>query len=174
MKREKILLNTLMFLIVFAFGYSSAKYMDYSVYNAYKKYPLERVKLGVEFKPQDVDNASEVLASTAIQNLQCKQVELVSLGDFTLTAYCDCEDCQGPWVGITALGTSPTSNYTIAVDPDIIPLGSTVIINGKEYCAEDTGSAIIGNKIDIFVNSHDECFEEEYNQTVEVYLKKEG
>lgn len=171
MKREKILLNILMFLIVFAFGYSCAKYMDYNVYNAYKKYPLERVKLGVEFKPEDAGKVSETLASVSLQR---EQAELVSLGDFTLTAYCDCEDCQGPWVGITALGTLPISNHTIAVDPEVIPLGSTVVINGKEYCAEDTGSAIIGNKIDIFVDSHDECFEEEYNKTVEVYLKKEG
>lgn len=174
MKREKILLNILMFLIVFAFGYSCAKYVDYSVYNAYKKYPLNRVKLGVEFKPQDTSKTSEALASITPQSLQYKQDTLVSLGDFTLTAYCDCEDCQGPWVGITALGTSPTSNYTIAVDPEVIPLGSTVVINGKEYCAEDTGSAITGNKIDIFVDSHEECFEKEYNKTTEVFLKKEG
>lgn len=51
----------------------------------------------------------------------------------------------------------PQAGRTIAVDPDVIPLGSTVKIDGQEYVAEDTGGAIQGNRIDIFVNSHDEA-----------------
>lgn len=51
----------------------------------------------------------------------------------------------------------PQAGRTIAVDPDIIPLGSTVKIEGQEYVAEDTGGAIKGNRIDIFVSSHDEA-----------------
>lgn len=45
---------------------------------------------------------------------------------------------------------------TIAVDPDVIPLGSTVLINGKEYIAEDIGGAIKGNVIDLFVGTEAE------------------
>ena len=38
----------------------------------------------------------------------------------------------------------------IAVDPSVIPLGSTVYIPGYgEFVAGDTGSAINGNRIDI-------------------------
>lgn len=40
----------------------------------------------------------------------------------------------------------------IAVDPSVIPLGSTVVVPGYgTYIAGDTGSAIIGNRIDIHI-----------------------
>ena len=50
----------------------------------------------------------------------------------------------------------PKVDRTIAVDPDVIPLGSTVIIDGKGYIAEDTGGAIKGNIIDMFVGTEAE------------------
>lgn len=83
----------------------------------------------------------------------------VSLGTFTLTAYCNCTKCCGKWAKYhqTALGTRPQKNHTIAVDPNVIPLGTTVVINGNEYVAEDTGSGVDGNHIDIFFESHQEA-----------------
>lgn len=78
-----------------------------------------------------------------------------SLGRFRITHYCPCFYCTGSWGGSsTASGTVPTAGRTIAVDPSVIPLGSQVIINGHVYTAEDTGGAIKGNVIDIFVNDH--------------------
>ena len=51
---------------------------------------------------------------------------------------------------------------TIAVDPSIIPLGTRVYIEGiGERVAEDTGSEIKGNDIDLFRDiSHDEVMDE--------------
>lgn len=60
---------------------------------------------------------------------------------------------------ITALGTSVTPWYTVAVDPHVIPLGSKIRIEGYDgvfYCA-DTGGAIKGNIIDIAVGSKSEA-----------------
>lgn len=92
--------------------------------------------------------------------------ELVSLGDFTLTAYCSCEICCGEWAlnrpnGIvyTATGTEAVAGRTIAVDPDVIPYGSTVYINGQAYVAEDCGGAIQGNRIDVYFDSHSAALE---------------
>jgi len=98
--------------------------------------------------------------------------ELVYLGKFKLTAYCDCKKCQGEWVGTTALGIPPTPMNTIAVDTNIIPLGSIIRIDGFEnqFRAEDTGSAINEYKIDIFVDSHEECYKDIYNRYTDVYL----
>lgn len=74
------------------------------------------------------------------------------------TAYCPCERCCGKWAdGITASGVKARANHTIAVDKKVIPFGTTVIINGREYVAEDTGGAIKGNKIDIYFDSHEEA-----------------
>ena len=47
----------------------------------------------------------------------------------------------------------------VAVDPDVIPLGSTVIIDGQEYLAADTGGDIKGNRIDIAVDTHQEALD---------------
>lgn len=80
---------------------------------------------------------------------------LVYLGRFKLTAYCNCSRCCGKWAGgATASGVMPKAGRTIAVDPRVIPLGTKVVINGHTYVAEDTGSAIKGNKIDVYFNSH--------------------
>ena len=66
-----------------------------------------------------------------------------SLGVFKITHYCACPICCGEYSnGITASGTTAQAGRTIAVDPSLIPLGSSVVINGHTYVAEDTGGAI--------------------------------
>ena len=76
-----------------------------------------------------------------------------SLGEFVITHYCACEKCTDG-DGITATGTKATEGRTIAVDPEVIPYGTIVIIDGHTYVAEDCGGAIKGNKIDIYMDSH--------------------
>lgn len=94
----------------------------------------------------------------------------VYLGKFTLTAYCNCKKCCGKWSGgPTASGKMPKAGRTIAVDPKVISLGSKVIINGKTYTAEDTGSKIKKKKIDIYFDSHSEALKFGV-QTAKVYL----
>lgn len=67
--------------------------------------------------------------------------------------------------GITYMETRVRDNHTIAVDPNVIPLGSIVYIEsdsplvGGFYVAEDIGSAIRGNRIDIFMSDKNKCFE---------------
>jgi 3D (Asp-Asp-Asp) domain-containing protein len=61
--------------------------------------------------------------------------------------------------GRTATGTYPHWG-TVAVDPSVIPLGSTVYIQGLGvFHAEDTGGAVIGQHIDVFVNSVAEAYQ---------------
>ncbi|MED4172586.1 3D domain-containing protein [Halalkalibacterium halodurans] len=78
------------------------------------------------------------------------------------TAYCD--GC----IGITKTGVDVrnTTHYNglrvIAVDPAVIPLGSTVEIryadgSTERVTAQDTGGAIRGNKIDILRSSRDKA-----------------
>jgi len=59
--------------------------------------------------------------------------------------------------GITATGVNLNKNpnaKVIAVDPNVIPLGSKVYVEGYgEAIAADTGGAIKGNKIDVHVPS---------------------
>jgi 3D (Asp-Asp-Asp) domain-containing protein len=46
----------------------------------------------------------------------------------------------------SSTGYTLKSGKTCAVDPKIIPYGSTVIIDGKEFKAIDTGTAVIAKK----------------------------
>ncbi|MFD1883964.1 ubiquitin-like domain-containing protein [Paenibacillus wenxiniae] len=73
------------------------------------------------------------------------------LNNVMLTAY----SSQEPGLGTrTASGTRVTEGRTIAVDPSVIPMGWWVYIEGIGYRrAEDTGSAINGNKIDVYIDS---------------------
>lgn len=88
--------------------------------------------------------------------------EYILFEDVKLTAYC-CEPwhhiCNDGNPSVTATGTAPTPGRTVAVDPNVIPYGSEVIIDGHTYIAEDCGGAIKGNKIDICFETHQEAIE---------------
>lgn len=74
-----------------------------------------------------------------------------SLGVFTLTFYVPDEQ----WGYQTATGVRSQHLATCAVDPDVIPYGSVIRIEGNNgqvltLKAVDCGGGIVGNKIDIF------------------------
>ncbi len=93
------------------------------------------------------------------------------LGNYQLTYYCACELCCDVETGITATGAPVVEGRTIAVDPEIIPYGTEVIIGGHIFTAEDCGGAIKGNHVDIYVNSHAEAQALGISYA-DVYLKK--
>ena len=85
------------------------------------------------------------------------------LEDVTITFYC-CEEYPhicGTGNGITASGRRVTPYVSCAVDPDVIPLGSTVMLehNGEMVYlrSDDTGGSIKGNRLDIAVKGHQEA-----------------
>jgi 3D (Asp-Asp-Asp) domain-containing protein len=96
----------------------------------------------------------------------------ISLGDdWTITAYCGCSLCCGSNAdGITASGAKARANHTIAVDTSVIPMGTKVVIDGVVYTAEDTGSAIVGHKIDVYMEHHEEA--SHYKKTNYTVYKK--
>ncbi len=91
--------------------------------------------------------------------------------------------------GITRTGTRATPKRTVAVDPNTIPLGSLLYIEFPEeeskrngiYVAEDTGNAVKGDIIDIYLGEdepgsdyvHKKCIEWGHKH-VEVYILRKG
>lgn len=114
----------------------------------------------------------EVIKPAAVKEIEePAEPEPVSLGEFLVTHYCSCQICCGEYaigrpvdengneIVYTAIGGIAEHDKTIAVDPNVIPWGTTVIINGKEYLANDSGELIKGNRIDIYINDHQEANE---------------
>lgn len=88
---------------------------------------------------------------------EAKKQEEVKKGwthEFHVTAYCGCYSCSEGYGTQTSTGVTAEAGRTIAVDPDVVPYGSKVQINGHTYVAEDCGGAINGYDIDIYMDEH--------------------
>ncbi|MGJ7923159.1 ubiquitin-like domain-containing protein [Neobacillus sp. LXY-4] len=124
------------------------------------------------------ENGKEVIRNILNETkIKDKQDKIVAVGTLTLaqqisrgsaagqelyvssTAYtASCNGCSGT----TATGINLRANpdvKVIAVDPSIIPLGTKVYVEGYGYAvAADTGSAIKGYKIDVFLPSQADAY----------------
>lgn len=93
-----------------------------------------------------------------------------------LTAYTAGYESTGktpshPAYGITSSGAKVQENHTIAVDPAVIPIGSLVYIEGIGIRqAEDTGSAIKGKRIDVYIPDLQEAMNFGVKEDVQVYV----
>lgn len=104
---------------------------------------------------QPEETPEETLRRTANKLLNC-----------TVTYYC-CEPYPhicGTGDGLTASGAPVTAGVSCAVDPGLIPLGSTVWVDYgdgvlHEYIAQDVGAWIVGGHIDLAVDTHDEALQ---------------
>ena len=98
---------------------------------------------------------------------------------FTVTHYCGCVKCCGGWSdgseldAVGAAGTKLTPYYSVAVDTSVIPLGTILHdADGNEYKAEDTGSAIKGYRVDLFIGDHAEAIELGVVRNVTLYWEE--
>ncbi|WP_311771758.1 ubiquitin-like domain-containing protein [Cohnella lubricantis] len=109
----------------------------------------------LSYDPKAEASADQKTLQVNGQSVKVKKV----LTNVTLTAYTAGPESTGkdkgdPGYGITASGTKVSEGRTISVDPDVIPLGWWVYIEGIGFRrAEDTGSAIKGKKIDVYYDS---------------------
>ncbi len=94
------------------------------------------------------------------------------LGHYKLTAYCPCEKCCGkdpshPAYGITASGEPAQEGVTVAMKD--LPFGTRIYIEGLgERIVQDRGVA--SGRVDIYDDSHADCFQAIYNRTADVYI----
>ena len=135
--------------------------------------------------PAEAESAAPAPAIEPQEDAENEQIEAALLSrstaieNCTVTFYCAerYKHICGTGDGIAADGTPVLPWATCAVDPDVIPLGSTVIVDlGDGYglrtlVANDTG--VKGNHIDISVPTHDEALRLGI-QTSTVYWCEEG
>jgi len=82
-----------------------------------------------------------------------------------------------PQYGITFSGVKvrKATFSTIAADPNVFPLGTILFIPGYGFgVVADTGSAIKGNKIDLYFPTKDQVFAHWGKKSVDVYILKRG
>ena len=133
------------------------------------------VAMAAEIAKAAQAEAEEALADAAEAKAaeeKAKEEEMLAsaeyLGNFTLTAYCNCARCCGTAGNATASGVMPTSNHTVAMGG--IEFGTKLLINGTVYTVEDRGTPY--GHVDIFMDSHSEALQFGMG-SADVYLIRE-
>ncbi|MCL1975984.1 MAG: 3D domain-containing protein [Firmicutes bacterium] len=129
-------------------------------------------------QPERAFEEQPVLASRSGGNAYAGEIT-VGEQNYMYTRRLSMESTAYTWTGNrTATGTwprVPTEEHpgTIAVDPQIIPLGSKLFVDGYGLgIAEDTGGLINGNIIDVYFNTRYECIMWGRKYGVTVYILK--
>lgn len=109
-----------------------------------------------------IETLSKAVAEYIDETVEIPSVNVIE--DCMITYYCVEKYAHicGTGDGITATGTVATPGRTCAVDPEIIPYGSIVMVDYgdgtlHEYIAQDTG--VSGQHVDICVDTHSEALE---------------
>ena len=93
-------------------------------------------------KAADLPQMEEVMPQTRQQDAAQTQEQT-----FTVTAYCPCEKCCA------------TQGVTVAADPEVLPMGTEIELDGHTYTVQDTGGAIAGNRLDLYFDSHEDALQ---------------
>ena len=121
-----------------------------------KEEPVEEIVLKGTYKANSV---TDVFTGESYTYTKVYEMEA--------TAYTISDD---GWSNRTASGMT-TFVGMVAVDPDVIPLGTKLYIEGYGIAiAGDTGGAIQGNIVDLFFNSSSECYEFGRKHGLKVYI----
>jgi len=114
------------------------------------------VVIGANFAPLDA-LPEVVVHDHAIFDVPELRVPEAPPFEVSATAYCPCPICCGKWAkwGLTRIGVRPREGWTIAADPRVFPLRSCVLVDGRKMRVQDTGSAIKGDRIDLFMDAHE-------------------
>lgn len=142
-------------------------------------YPVESENLPTENTLPQKTETPENMGTNKTKMVEIEDMPVkykFMLEDVEMTAFTAGYESTGknpgdPQYGITSSGTTVSEGRTIAVDPAVIPMGWWVYIDGIGYRkAEDTGSAIKGNKIDLYINELEQAekFGRQYGKTVYV------
>jgi len=97
-------------------------------------------------------SAPTVSRGTSTPSRAGKVISMVSTG------YDGCYACNKPYYGAPSYIGLPLARGIVAVDPNVIPMGTRLYVEGYgNAIAADQGNAIKGNRIDLFFDSHQQA-----------------
>lgn len=127
----------------------------------------DELAAAIEESGEIEENAEAPFESECIEEALLKKATKIE--GATVSHYCICKKCCGkdeshPAYGITKSGRRAVPGTSVAVDPSVIPLGADVLVDYGDgeihyYRADDTGSAVKGNHIDLCVEDHETAWE---------------
>lgn len=130
--------------------------------NERKDAQLKDKDLQIEMQDIILDMQDELINTHIIE--PSTSIKQTSLGEYTITAYCGCEICCGEYAlnrpnnkVYGAAGVELKEGVSVASP---LPLGSKIIINGKEYINQDKTAEWVVNRydgkiIDIYFEEHE-------------------
>lgn len=147
---------------------------------------------GADLKDLQLEDKELFMASTAVEKVEDKPApalleEAINLEQYpsdevVATGYTAGIESTGktedhPAYGVTYSGIEVRRDLysTIAADPEVYPIGTILFVPGYGYgVVADTGSAIKGNKIDLYFDTVEDVYAEWGKQEVNVYVIEEG
>lgn len=120
-------------------------------------YPKQKLKVAAPSKA-----AAKKKTAKAVSKTPSRSDDENVVKEFTVSASAYTANCNG-CSGVTKTGINLKRNpdvKVIAVDPNVIELGTKVWVEGYGYAvAGDIGSSIKGNKIDVFFPTKSEAYQ---------------
>ena len=139
--------------------------------------PIEPTNVTITHEPEPT------IEFTPIEVFEPTEPQIISLGEYKLTAYCSCEKCCGYWATVrpkdedgnpivyTANKSIAKQGVTVAADTSVLPFGTVLLIDDREYIVQDVGGGVKGNHIDVYFESHEEALQFGV-QYKEIFLKE--
>jgi len=123
-----------------------------------KPVPAVTSRSATAIEAEDIQSSGASRGSELAERVEGMTPEVVTMNASAYSA----DECGGNTA--TASGARARVYYTIATDPRYYPMGTIIYIpyfadypNGGWFIAQDTGGAIKGNKIDVFMSNLSEC-----------------
>lgn len=144
--------------------------------------PVPEVPAADPAKPADAASSPAVALSEPVQPTEGEAPVIREVATVIATGYTAGPESTGkterhPQYGITFSGVKVRRDRVsiIAADPERFPIGSVLYVPGYGYgVVADTGSAIKGDKIDLYFETERQVYEQWGKKTVQVLLLKKG
>ncbi|MED4305599.1 3D domain-containing protein [Bacillus licheniformis] len=183
-------LMTVLFVLAFMttfFAVSGVEAQDISSWAKERDLSLKQLMLTFKSLPEEKAEKTSLSAAEQIKN---KPKSLEAAFDWskypkqkvTATGYTAGAESTGkqphhPDYGITYSGVKVKRDLysTVAADPSVFPIGTILFIPDYGYgVVADTGSAIKGNRLDLYYETVEDVYKEWGKKTLDVYVIKKG